>query len=1076
MSVNIYTSNRMEKLIDALAGVVRTPLCGSPLTPEVIIVQSKGMQRWVSMELAKNFGIWANCQYRFPNALVTWLFDLVLKKADDSSPFSPEVMTLKIMRLLPQFMDREEFSPLKYYLEKDVDGLKIFQLSRRIADTFDQYTLFRPEMIKDWEEGKDGQWQAVLWRNLSEECEGKHRLRLKEEFCNKSITGAFDVDGLPARIAVFGISYLPKYHMEILAAASRITEINLFLMSPTREYWADILSEKEKIRLSNQNTNLYLEVNPLLASLGKLGRDFSDMVIEIGDIASVMDDIYDDPGNTSLLQNIQSDILNLAWEQGGEDGKKLSIGNDDLSIQIHSCHSHMREIEILYDNILFLLEKIKGLSPMDILVMTPEIESYAPFISAVFESSQNSSLKIPYSIADRRLVQDGQIASVFLKLLELPGSRLTVIEIFDILDTAPVRRRFDLDDKEPEIIRVWLEKTRVKWGMDENDRTSLGFSAYRENSWRACLDRLFLGYAMPEEDGHLYNGILPYGDMEGSITKTLGKFAHFIAEIAAIPESFSAPRSLPEWQKDLGALVSDFIDADDDTARELVAVSNAIENLGEIGNKAGFEGKVSLAVIRSWISSSLEKEENGFGFITGGVTFCAMLPMRSIPFRVIALIGMNDGDFPRQGRPSGFDLIAKKPRRGDRSLRDEDRYLFLESILSARDCLYVSYVGQSIKDNSVIPPSVLVSELLDAIDGRFKTQNNTAIENRLVTKHCLQAFSRRYFTEGSNLFSFSEENCTAINESRSRLAESSPFMSSPLAPASDEFKDVSLVNLLLFFDNPAKFFLQNRLGIRLEDSLGPLEEREPFDVEGLESYKLKTELLEIVLKECDPFEFSPVARCRGLLPPARHGEVLFANAVDEVEEFAKKMKEKFAGLPLDPVDFELDIEGGFRLSGRLDRIWQDSMIRYRPAKFKAKDQIRAWIEHLVLNFVKPEAYPGKTTLIMKDKEVSFSQVEAPLPLLKTIIDFYWKGLTEPIRFFSESSLAYAYKKEWRIDRAKKAWEEGYYSPGEGSDPYFELCFGNIDPLNTDFETIARTILEPMIQYQGLGVRGQGAND
>ncbi len=1070
MPLNIYTSNRMERLIEALAKVLKEPPQGSPLTPEVIVLQSKGMQRWVAMELAKNFGIWANCQYKFPNAMVMWFYEFVLKKNDGSFHFSPEIMTFKIMRLLPKLMEMEEFTPLKNYLNDDLDGLRIFQISRQIADTFDKYTMFRPEMVMEWEAGKESHWQAELWRNLTEEGNGEHRGLLKQEFCDRLIKGELCVRGLPERIAVFGISYLPVYHMEILAAASRITEINFFLMTPTREYWADILSEKEKARLGSKDTSLYIVGNPLLASLGKLGRDFSDMVIEFGEIATVIDDIYDDPGESSLLQKLQSDILNLAWEQGGDEGERLLIDNDDLSVQMHSCHSHMREIEILYDNILYLLEKIEGLSPMDILVMTPEIESYAPFISAVFESYENPSLKIPFSIADRRLAQEGHIASVFMKLIELPGSRLSAIQIFDILNTVPVRRRFDLDDKEIGIIRGWIENTRVKWGMDEKDRSALGFSAYRENSWGACLERLFLGYAMPEEEGRVFNGILPYDDMEGSITRTLGKFACFMEKIAAVSENLSDPRTLSDWQEGFRAILSDFIHSDDDTAREFIAVSNVIENFGEIADKADFNGKVSLAVIRSWISSCIEKEENGFGFITGGVTFCAMLPMRSIPFRVIALIGMNDGEFPRQARPPGFDLIAKKPRRGDRSLRDEDRYLFLESILSARDCLCISYIGQSIKDNSAIPPSVLVSELLDTIDRRFKAANNSGIEDRLVTKHCLQAFSRKYFTEGSNMFSFSDQNCSAIIESLNSYEKFS-FMPSAIAEPSDVWKDLSLVNLLLFFDNPAKFFLNKRLGIRLEDTVAPLEEREPFVFEGLELYKLKTELLDIVLQDGDPKECFHAVRCRGILPPARHGELLFESAVNELKEFSKKIREKLSGVLMDPLDFELDVDGGFRLSGRLESIRTDGMIRYRPAKFKARDKIRAWIEHLVLNLVKPEAYPGKTVLVMKDKDVTFSRVENPLPLLKKLIDFYWKGLSEPVRFFPETSMAYALNMESGADKAKKVWEEGYFSSGEGSDPYFHLCFGKDDPLNSDFEIIAQTIIGPMLQYQEAGIRG-----
>jgi exodeoxyribonuclease V gamma subunit len=438
------------------------------------------------------------------------------------------------------------------------------------------------------------------------------------------------------------------------------------------------------------------------------------MVLEISDAASAQKDIYGEPYGAHLLERIQSDILNLS---GAEEGmNKRLLDPDDRSLQIHSCHSPMREVEVLYDNLLALLEQLEGLAPRDIVVMTPDIETYAPYIATVFEGCQDPARKIPFSIADRNFTSDGEIASVFLKLVNLPGSRLTVPQLFDILEAAPVSRRFDLDDDELEIIRGWLVETRVRWGMDERDRERFGLPGYRDNSWQAGLDRLFLGYAMPDDGSCLFNGKLPYDEMEGSSAQTLGKLVEFVGSVAEFARKLARPRTLVEWRDELRTLLGEFIAADDDSAREHSAIAGVIEEIGELEDQSGFTEKVEVSVLRSWLSARLAQEENGLGFMTGGVTFCAMLPMRSIPFRVVALIGMNDGAFPRQSHPPGFDLIAKNPRRGDRSLRDEDRYLFLESILSARDSLYLSYVGQSIRDNSEIPPSVLVSEFLDAID------------------------------------------------------------------------------------------------------------------------------------------------------------------------------------------------------------------------------------------------------------------------------------------------------------------------------------------------------------------------
>jgi exodeoxyribonuclease V gamma subunit len=1066
MPLKIFTSNRMENLVEVLAQVVAKPLA-SPFVTETIVVQSKGMQRWLAMELAKTFGVWANSSYPFPNKLVWGLFRAALPEIPDASPFTPEVMTWRIMGMLPSFLGHGAFAQLRHYAAADREGLKRFQLAERIADTFDQYTLFRPDMLLEWEAAgeKDieGEWQAVLWRKLAAMGNGHHRGRLKEEFCRRLEAGEPGESRIPERISVFGISYLPKYHMDILAATARINEVNLFLLSPTREYWADIVSDREKARLCQEEQSFLIEGNPLLASLGKLGRDFSDMVVEIGEEASVQKDIYGEPDGALLLERIQSDILNLQGDQGARE--KRNFDQNDRSVQIHSCHSPMREVEVLHDSLLDILERLDGLAPRDIVVMTPDIETYAPYISTVFEGCQDPARKIPFSIADRSLKSEGEIASVLLKLINLPGSRLTLPQVFDILETTLVSRRFNLGNDELETIRGWLSETRVRWGMDERDRERLGLPVYRDNSWQAGLDRLLLGYAMPDAGGSLFNGKLPYDEMEGASAQTLGNLVEFINKIGDLARKLEKSWTLGEWREELRTMLGDFIAADDDSAHELSAVAGVVEEIGDLEIQAGFSEKVELGVLRSWLSVRLARVEKGLGFMTGGVTFCAMLPMRSIPFRVVALIGMNDGAFPRQSRPASFDLIAKNPRRGDRSLRDEDRYLFLESILSARDCLYISYVGQSIRDNSAIPPSVLVSEFLDAVLSGFSAGEGINAAELLVTKHRLQAFSRDYFDGSSTLFSYSEENCAALLDRRDKPWEPTDFFVVDIAPPSAEWRDVPLLKLIRFFDNPARFLLENRLGIRLEGIATPLEEKEPFAFEGIEAYGLKQEILDLCLEGGDVPGFLAVARCRGILPPARHGEALFAAAAKEVSAFAGTLRDRIGdGKPLAPVDIALEL-GEFRLTGRLDRIWPDRMVRYRFAKIKARDQMRTWIEHLALNAARKDGYPRESLLFMTDGIKVLNPVDNASDILMTILELYWEGLMKPLRFFPESAMDYAHKKEWDMERARRRWKEGYGFPGEGEDPYFQLCFGKAFPFNADFERVARTLLEPLLQYQ-----------
>ena len=1067
MSLHIYTGNRMEKLVSALADVVKAPLA-EPLAREVIVVQSKGMQRWVAMELAGRLGVWANCDYPFPNAMVLRLFRLVFPEIPEETVFSREALTWKMMGLLPEFLDVPDFIAIRRYLDHDQDGLKLFQLARRIANTFDQYCLFRPQMLKTWEASQEtdmeSKWQAVLWRAIVSGAGERHRGALHEDFILQMTGDLSAAIKMPQRISVFGISYLPQYHMEILAALIPFSEIHLFLLSPTREYWSDIVSRRQKARLSPQSSALANEGNPLLASLGRLGRDFSDMVIAIGDAATEEWDLYEEPALDSLLHGLQSDILNLSGELDQDAKRPVEPG--DFSLQIHSCHSPMREVEVLHDHLLALFEQMEGLLPGDIVVMTPDIEIYAPYIAAVFDGQPDASRKIPYSIADRRLKSEGRIASVFLKLFKLPGNRLSALQLFDLLSEGPVQKRFYLEPDELQRIRGWIEDTGVRWGLDEQSRIDRGLPGYQENTWQAGMERLFLGYAMSACEEKLFQNILPYDDLEGAGAQTLGKLAEFISKIEDIADFSNKARTPGQWVLACRKLLADFIAVSDDEAFELAVVNEIINEIESISQMTGFDRQVSFPVIRAWLTERLEQEEKGYGFLTGGVTFCALLPMRSVPFRVVALLGMNEGAFPRQDFSPGFDLIAKNPRRGDRSQRDEDRYMFLESLLSARDVFYISYVGQSARDLSQMPPSVLVSELLDAIERSFTAGPDKKMETRLVTKHRLQAFSPEYFSGDSPLFSYSEENCRAVLEKQSHPDISGVFLSKPHEISPGESQEISLVGLLRFFDNPAKYLLENKMGMRMEKLVEPLQEREPFSCEGLEYYLLKQELLDRCLRGLDATGYLGAARNRGEIPPARHGEIVFDKAGREIQKLAQKILDWQAGrASLADLDVELKI-GNWTLTGRLGGIWPDRMLRYRPAKVKAKDRLHAWIEHLVLSVSGRQNDPRQTLLLMQDGAFVYSEVENAQTYLQILLALYEQGLTQPLVFFPESSLEYARTKD--AVKARQVWAGNSFQqiPGEGDDASIRLCFGRKEPFSEEFARTAGVVYDALLRHEG----------
>jgi len=988
------------------------------------------------------------------------------------------------MEILPSCVTRPGFESLRIYLGDTLANLKRFQVSERIADTFDQYLLFRPEMIFRWESGKEDHWQAVLWREMVKGSEVKHRAALGRAFLEAIEEPSTEMKGLPERVLVFGISALPRFHMRLLAGISRIREVNLFLMNPCREYWGDILSDREMKRTAaRQGTQdlsveeLHLEKgNSLLASMGTLGRDFFDLVneFECEEFPS-----FKDPGADNLLCCLQSDILNLREGQQGLDGKK-TVAAHDTSVQIHSCHSPMREIEVLRDQLLDMFERDPGLLPKDILVMTPDIETYAPYIQAVFDSPRDDPGRIPFSISDRSIRKESEIIDTFLAILDLHGSRFGASAVFSILESPALQRKFGFLEMDLDLVRRWVRETRIRWGIDGQSRAQLDLPELGENTWQAGLDRLMLGYAMPGQDESMFGGVLPYDHIEGSEASVLGRLLEFTELLFTHVTSLGQARSLDGWSRTLTGLLEGFFVPDEDTEREMQMIRCALNDLGNMSAYCGsvLDEEIDVNVIRWYLRHYLESEGFGFGFITGGVTFCAMLPMRSIPCKIICLVGMNGDAYPRQAKPLGFDLMARHPQPGDRSRRNDDRYLFLEAMLSARENLYISYVGQSIQENSLIPPSVLVSELMDYIEHGFTIQGEKILEN-IFTRHRLQAFSPAYFKENERLFSYSEENLQAAQCILKAREVPVPFISSGLTDPEEEWKMVDFADFCAFFGNPARFVLKRRLGIHLEERASILEEREAFDIKGLERYLLEENLVERRLAGGNLKDFLPFIRASGRLPHGTPGDCMYEDLTRGVERFVERTGPYIREISLEPLEVDLGISG-FRLAGRIDAIYPERLLHYRYAGVKPRDRLRIWIHHLALNSLMADGYPRTSVLAglrPKGGETEwaaweYSPVENSEEILGRLLEQYWAGLVRPLHFFPDSSWTYAHMileknkpGENALSSARKTWTGSEYNRGECEDPSYQRCFRNTDPLDSEFRRIAEEVFSPLIEQQ-----------
>lgn len=1044
MALNIIKSNRMEKLLDAAAERLSSPLAGSPLAPETVILQSRGMQRWFSIEMARRFGIWANVDYPFPNRFIADLFRLLLPETKPGEGYEPELLCWRLMQILPPLLDREEFTPVRQYLRGDNPELRLYQLSGQIADLFDQYTLYRGAMLAEWERGRGEGWQPLLWRALTASTSGEHRETLRRLLLLK-LRGDGVIASLPERISLFGISTLPAYHMDIFAALAARVELNIFILHPCEVYWGDL-------RRSDSQKPDQLS-NPLLASMGRQGRDFANLLLEYDHVCGSVTDLYEPLPQKTMLHQLQSDILMLQCNP------LQPAMLQDGSIRIHSCHSPMREIEVLHDSLLEMFEQLPGLQPRDILVMTPDIDAYAPYISAVFDAESDPARRIPFTVADRSIMADNRCANAFLSILAIGESRFEAPLILDILSVPEVAAAFAFSPTDLVLVRSWIEATRIRWGLDAEHRSSLGLPHYGEQSWQAGIDRLLLGIAMPDE-GEIFADTLPYDAMEGESVATLGNLTQFLEAISVVAGQASVARTADRWRELCAGIVERFFSERQLRDSQLPALRDALAATCRAPAEAGYNVLITPRLFRSMLMADLAKRRKGLGFMTGGVTFCAMLPMRSIPFRVIAMIGMNDTVFPRRDRSSGFDLINAKPLPGDRSLRNEDRYLFLESLISARELLHVSYIGQGERDNAVYPPSVLVSELLDYLHNGLPERERES--SLLVTKHRLQPFSRGYFCGDSKLFSYSEENYRGLLSAVARVAAPAGFCPVPLPPV-DEGGVIAIESLVRFFTNPAAAFLATRLGVRIEEFSGGIEERECFELEHLENYQLKQTIAASIIRGDDPAALLPAVRAMGLLPPAATGELAFNAALSDALVVAGRVKAIFSvSAPLDPLDINLDV-GGWRVAGRLQGVRETALIRYRCGKFNGKDAVRCWIEHLCLNAAAAPGYPQETQVVPQDlKPFILAPIAEPLQHIKDLIAIYLDGMMRPLPFFPKSS--YEFAKSGSIESAGKKWRAGDFP--ESADRYFKAVFGDTYPLQDEFKTVATAVFAPFLAARG----------
>lgn len=1072
----LHLSNRLEVLAEQLAGDLRA--AGSePLALQTVVVPSAETARWLSMRLAGHTGIAMGIRYPFLRAVVDEVAAALLggtRRA--SAQFGRDAIAWWLYDRLPQFTDHPSFAAVGHYL-RDGAVNRRFELARRVASLFDQYQVYRPGMLHEWQaDNAVGDWQAHLWRALRADLAGE------DSFIDlhAAVLAIDDTQvraaTLPSRLSVFGVNTMPPAFLDVLQKAACGIRIDFYVLSPTAHYWSDLRTGKQRLRAGEAEADT--EGNPLANSLGKLNRDLLEQLITRE--AQQASERFVNAASGSLIERLQDDFCELRdrSREAGHEG----LAADDRSIQIHSCHGPMREVEVLHDHLLGLFQDDPSLRTRDVLVMAPDIEAYAPYVRAVFGTPEDDACRIPYSLADQSSRSRYGVVDAFLAVLEIGLSRFEASRVVGILENPRIRSRFGVTDTDLTRIRSWIEECGVVRGLGAAHRGRFGLTASDDFTWARGLATLVFGHAMNGGDTSLYADVLPFADLEGDHLDTLDRFLgvmDFLAEVAA---GLQAPRSRPEWSVALGDIVQRLCGTDARLANEMHILQRALAALAETDPLDRAEA-VPAAVIVSSLDHRLRETTAAGGFLDGRVTFCSLKPMRAIPARIICLLGMNEDSFPRQGTRLAFDLMANAPRRGDRSPREDDRCLFLEAMLAARQHLYISHTGQSQHGPAKLPPSSVVVELADYLRRGYRLGAATAA--RLAVEHRLQAFSHHYFLPGP-LQGFSRDNARTARRLASGKTALREFFVRPLPEPATEWRRLAPRQLVEFFTHPARRICEWRLGLRIDRDGAGLRMHEPLQPDPLLRYQLQQSLAEILLDtdattsgvvSGDAAVANPraaalleAARARGQLPVGPFGTVARQEIERKVRHFVDALRPQLGDTPAQSVPVHWQ-HGPWCIEGDIHGIHAGQLCRFRVAKLKAKDQIGAWVEHLLVNLASPGIVTRLTDGDGGTSSIAALTRDEAAALLEDLLAHFWRGMQQPLHFFPEASLAYIASLHGKRGRgtpatalkaARKAWQGDSHwgRAGEGEDPWYSLLFP-VAPLDSDFERLAVAILVPL---------------
>ncbi len=1129
----VLHGNRLEDLHQlVLYCQQRWPL--PALEPDVVLVQSNGAGEWFKAAQARAQGISAAARVELPSRFVWDIYRRVLGAGELSarSPLDRHALVWRLLRLLPACRTLPGFESVAAFLRDD-DPLRVLQLAQRLADLYDQYQVYRADWLEAWERGErvlpdaggrpralapEQAWQARLWNMLLDTLDEHERALVRPQVHRRALerlrrgaAGSFD---LAPRVCLFGAATVAPAVLDLLVALSRHAQVIVAVPNPCRFHWADIVEGRELLRPALRRHGLrgrvdpaavplpamHAHAHPLLAAWGRQGRDFMrqlDACESDGPAGAELPrtDVFDERDPGTLLEHVQAairDLLPLA------EHAFAPLPDGDDSIQFHVTHGVQREVEVLHDQLLDLLARDGGergrLRPRDIVVMVPDIEVFAPAVRAVFgQYAPDDARHVPFDIADLRQRSASSMLQALEWLLGIGRRRVTLSEMRDLLEVPAIAARLGLEPADHALLARWMAEAGARWGLHAQQRASLGLQACGEaNSWLFGLRRMLLGYA--SGDGAAWRGIEPLREVGGLDAALVGVLHALLEALEDWWRQCLEAATPQQWAQRARALLERCMQPVDESERRVLAAMH--EGLAQWLHDcecARFEQAVAAEVFaQAWLERIDDTSASG-RFLAGGVTFCSLLPLRAIPFEVVCLLGMNDDAYPRGGQRSDFDLMALpgQYRPGDRSRRDDDRYLMLEALLSARRVLYLSWCGRSARDNTELAPSVLVSQLRDYLAAGFAAPDprpgetpGQALLRLRTTEHALQPFSRRYFEPGGPR-TWARE-WFALHQARP-AGSGAPALA-PQAGQPDPA--ATLRDLVALLRNPVKLYFRARLDVVFETLEQQPDDDEVFALHGLPRHALLQQLLEQARAGTPPHARSWLqARLRraaasGQLPMAGPGEQLAQQLERELgavlqtwntllarhaEQLPRRALRIGAGSDGDSEQRDLRIEDWLQGLRREPGHELATWLELGASRLRDGNSARPRLERLLAPWIHMLGaaacgVPCQGYLVGIDAVLHW-QALAPQPAreqLARLLHAWRRARSEPLPWGLRSALAQARQRDARAAYEGTPWHGG----GDVDDPYLARLYPDFDSLRASgaFEAFARELFEPLCAW------------